>query len=48
VFQTFASEPVFNGRYTDGTYLYTYDGESTTLPGTIVTNLSGPIGTGCI
>jgi len=47
VFQTLPSEPSINDRYTDGIDNFIYDGTSTTLPGTIVTNLSGPIGTGC-
>lgn len=47
VFQTMGNEPISNARYTDGVTNFIYDGTSTTQPGTIVTNLSGPIGTGC-
>ena len=41
------SEPAANARYTDGVTNFIYTSVSTTQPGTIVTNLSGPIGTGC-
>ena len=49
VFQTngITSEPAANARYTDGIDDFRYTGVSTTQPGTIVTNLSGPTGTGC-
>ena len=48
VFQTFATSPTVGGRYTDGVSFFVRDSsEPTTQPGTIVTNLSGPIGTGC-
>jgi hypothetical protein len=47
VFQNLVSEPAVNSLWTDGVDFYTYIGPPTTLPGTIVTNLTGPIGTGC-
>jgi hypothetical protein len=47
VFQNLVSEPAINSLWTDGVDFYTYIGPPTTLPGTIVTNLTGPIGTGC-
>ena len=47
VFQTLGSEPGLFDRYTNGITNFIYDGTSTTLPGTIVTDLTGPIGTNC-
>lgn len=48
VFQTLNTAPTVNGRYTDGASFFVRDNsEPTTQPGTIVTNLTGPIGTGC-
>lgn len=47
VWQDLVSEPSLNDLYTDGVDEYIYIGPPTTQPGTIVTNLSGPIGSGC-
>ena len=49
VFQSngITSEPAANARYTDGVDDFIYTGVFTTQPGPIVTNLTGPTGTGC-
>ena len=47
VWQNLASEPTVQDLYTDGVYEFVYIGPPTSQPGTIVTNLSGPIGSGC-
>jgi hypothetical protein len=47
VWQNLASEPALDDLYTDGVNEYVYIGPPTSFPGTIVTNLSGPIGSGC-
>jgi hypothetical protein len=47
VWQNLASEPALDDLYTDGVNEFVYIGPPTSYPGTIVTNLSGPIGSGC-
>jgi hypothetical protein len=47
VWQNLVSEPALDDLYTDGVNEYVYIGPPTSFPGTIVTNLSGPIGSGC-
>ena len=47
VFQILASAPANNARYFNGINYFTYTGVATTLPGNVVSNLSGPMGSGC-
>jgi len=47
VFQILGSEPANNARYFNGINYFTYTGVATTLPGNVVSNLSGPMGSGC-